>query len=121
MLSGLRQADDRLSRDLFRFNWSSPLRLSPHDSNTVLFGGNHLFRSRDRGDTWEIISPDLSTADPGLADPESGGLTSDVTSAETHATILTLAESPVKPGLIWVGTDDGRVHVTRDGGRTGRT
>jgi photosystem II stability/assembly factor-like uncharacterized protein len=107
---------DRLSRDYFRFNWSSPLRLSPHHSNTLLFGGNYLFRSTDRGDTWEIISPDLSTADPELADPESGGLTRDVTSAETHATIITLAESPLKPGLIWAGTDDGRLHVTRDGG-----
>jgi hypothetical protein len=106
----------RLSRDLFRFNWSSPLRLSPHDSHTLLFGGNYLFRSRDRGDSWEIISPDLSTADPELADPESGGLTRDVTGAETHATILTLAESPVVPDLIWAGTDDGRIHVTRNGG-----
>jgi photosystem II stability/assembly factor-like uncharacterized protein len=110
--------EGRLSRDQFRFNWSSPLRLSPHNSNTLLFGGNYLFRSHDRGDSWEIISPDLSTADPELADPESGGLTRDVTGAETHATILTLAESPVTPGVIWAGTDDGRVHVTRDDGRT---
>jgi photosystem II stability/assembly factor-like uncharacterized protein len=107
-----------LDRNWFRFNWSSPLRLSPHNSNTVLFGGNHLFRSRDRGDTWEIISPDLSTNDAELTDPESGGLTRDVTSAETHATIITLAESPMTPGLIWAGTDDGRVHLTRDGGLT---
>jgi photosystem II stability/assembly factor-like uncharacterized protein len=107
-----------LDRDWFRFNWSSPLRLSPHNSNTVLFGGNHLFRSRDRGDTWEIISPDLSTNDPELTDPESGGLTRDVTAAETHATIITFAESPMTPGLIWAGTDDGRVHVTRNGGET---
>jgi photosystem II stability/assembly factor-like uncharacterized protein len=107
-----------LNAEFFRFNWSSPLRLSPHDSNTLLFGGNHLFRSRDRGDSWEIISPDLSTADTAFANPESGGLTRDVTSAETHATILTVAESPVSPGLIWAGTDDGRVHVTRDDGGT---
>jgi photosystem II stability/assembly factor-like uncharacterized protein len=109
---------DRLDRDWFRFNWSSPMSLSPHNSNTVLFGGNYLFRSHDRGDTWEIISPDLSTNDPELADPESGGLTRDVTSAETHATIITLAESPMTPGLIWVGTDDGRIHVTRNGGES---
>lgn len=107
---------DRLDPGWFRFNWSSPLRLSPHDSKTLLFGGNRLFRSRDRGDSWEIISPDLSTNDPDLTDPESGGLTRDVTSAETHATILTLAESPLKPGLIWAGTDDGRIHLTRNGG-----
>ena len=111
------EGEGRLSRDDFRFNWSSPLRLSPHDSHTLLFGGNYFFRSPDRGDTWEIISPDLSTADPELADPESGGLTRDVTGAETHATILTLAESPITPGLIWAGTDDGRVHVTTDDGR----
>ncbi|MFC1659954.1 WD40/YVTN/BNR-like repeat-containing protein [Gemmatimonadota bacterium] len=109
---------ERLSREDFRFNWSSPLRLSPHNSNTLLFGGNYLFRSRDRGESWEIISPDLSTADPILSDPESGGLTRDVTSAETHATIITLAESPLTAGLIWVGTDDGRLHVTRDDGET---
>jgi photosystem II stability/assembly factor-like uncharacterized protein len=112
------QDADRLSRDFFRFNWSSPLRLSPHNSNTVLFGGNHLFKSTDRGTTWTIISPDLSTNDPVLTDPESGGLTRDVTSAETHATIITLCESPLSPGLIWAGTDDGFVHLTRDGGRT---
>jgi hypothetical protein len=108
----------RLLREYFRFNWSSPLRLSPHNSNTILFGGNHLFRSVDRGDTWQIISPDLSTNDPELTEEESGGLTRDVTQAETHATIITLAESPLVPGLIWVGTDDGFVHLTRDGGET---
>lgn len=109
---------NRLSRDYFRFNWSSPLKLSPHNSKTILFGGNHLFKSTDQGATWRIISPDLSTNDPVLTDPESGGLTRDVTSAETHATIITISESPLVPGLIWVGTDDGNVQVTRDDGRT---
>jgi photosystem II stability/assembly factor-like uncharacterized protein len=108
----------QLPREHFRFNWSAALRLSPHDSRTVLFGGNYLFRSHDRGDTWEIISPDLSTADTAFVNPESGGLTRDVTQAETHATLITVAESPVRPGVIWAGTDDGRVHVTRDDGRT---
>jgi photosystem II stability/assembly factor-like uncharacterized protein len=107
----------RLPRS-FRFNWSSPLTLSPHDSRIVYFGGNHLFRSTDRGDTWTIISPDLSTNDPVRSDPESGGLTRDVTGAETHCTIITIAESPLTPGVIWVGTDDGNVQVTRNGGRT---
>ena len=104
--------------DTFRFNWSTPLTLSPHDSKVVYYGGNYLFRSVDRGDTWTIISPDLSTNDPVLTDPESGGLTRDVTSAETHATAITIAESPLLPGVIWVGTDDGNVQLTRDGGRT---
>ncbi|HET9369664.1 MAG TPA: hypothetical protein VFO19_05430 [Vicinamibacterales bacterium] len=100
----------------FRFNWSAALTLSPHDSKTLLFGGNHLFRSTDRGDTWQIISPDLSTNNPELTDRESGGLTRDVTGAETHATIITISESPITPGLIWVGTDDGNVQITRNGG-----
>ncbi len=107
---------DELPSPEFRFNWSAALTLSPHDSKTVYFGGNRLFRSRDRGDTWEIISPDLSTQDTAFTNPWSGGLTEDITSAETHATLITVAESPVTPGLIWAGTDDGRVHVTRDGG-----
>jgi photosystem II stability/assembly factor-like uncharacterized protein len=108
----------RLPSPAFRFNWSSPLILSPHDSKVIYFGGNHLFRSTDRGDTWTIVSPDLSTNDPVKTDPESGGLTRDVTSAETHCTISTISESPIARGLVWVGTDDGHVQVTRDGGRT---
>jgi len=111
---------DELPNPDFRFNWSAALTLSPHDSKTVYFGGNRLFRSRDRGDTWDIISPDLSTQDTAFINPWSGGLTEDITSAETHATLITVAESPVTPGLIWGGTDDGRVHVTRDGGQSWR-
>jgi photosystem II stability/assembly factor-like uncharacterized protein len=107
-----------LPRSHFRFNWSSPLILSPHDSKIVWFGGNHLFRSADRGDTWTIVSPDLSTADTALANPESGGLTRDVTGAETNASIFTISESPLVPGLLWIGTDDGNIQLTRDGGRT---
>ena len=108
----------RLPSENFRFNWSSPLILSPHNSNTVYFGGNHLFKSVNRGDTWRLISPDLSTNHPVKTDPESGGLTRDVTSAETHCTLITISESPITPGLIWTGTDDGNVHVTRNGGKT---
>ncbi|MGQ0702010.1 MAG: hypothetical protein ACT4PM_02625 [Gemmatimonadales bacterium] len=107
-----------LPRSHFRFNWSAPIILSPHDSRVVWFGGNHLFRSADRGDTWTTVSPDLSTRDTAFANPESGGLTRDVTGAETHATVFTIAESPLVPGLAWVGTDDGNVQLTRDGGRT---
>mgnify|MGYP001604038656 CR=1 FL=1 len=107
--------DTRLPQN-FRFNWSSALTLSPHDSRTVYFGGNYLFKSVDRGETWTIISPDLSTNDPVKTNPESGGLTRDVTSAETHGTIITIAESPIARGLLWAGTDDGHVQVTRNGG-----
>jgi hypothetical protein len=100
----------------FRFNWSAALKLSPHESRIVYFGGNYLFKSVDRGDTWTIISPDLSTSDPVKSNPESGGLTRDVTSAETHCTIITISESPLARGVIWVGTDDGNVQLTRNGG-----
>jgi photosystem II stability/assembly factor-like uncharacterized protein len=114
------QQANELPREHFRFNWSSPLILSPHDSKTIYFGGNHVFKSTDQGATWWIVSPDLSTVaeNPELAEEESGGLTRDVTQAETHATAITIAESPVVPGLIWVGTDDGNVQITRDGGAT---
>lgn len=102
----------------FRFNWSSPIVLSPHNSKTVFFGGNFLFKSLDRGESWEIISPDLSTNDPVKIDRKTGGLTSDVTGAENHCTIVTISESPFKPGVIWVGTDDGNVQVSRDNGKS---
>ena len=108
----------RLPRDRFRFNWSTPVILSPHDSRTLYYAGNHVFRSTDRGDTWRIISPDLSTNDPVLTDPRSGGLTPDASGAETHASAITIAESPIIPGVLWVGTDDGNIQLTRDGGRT---
>lgn len=113
---GGRGGGNRLPQDQFRFNWSSPLILSPHQTTTIYFGGNHVFKSIDRGDTWTIVSPDLSYNDPETTDRESGGLTSDTSGAETHATVITIAESPIKPGLIWAGTDDGRVQLTRDDG-----
>jgi len=108
----------RLPRDRFRFNWSTPIMLSPHDSRILYLGGNYLFRSTDRGESWTIISPDLSTNDPRLTDPTSGGLTPDASGAETHATAITISESPLRAGVIWVGTDDGNVQLTRDGGKT---
>jgi photosystem II stability/assembly factor-like uncharacterized protein len=107
-----------LPRSHFRFNWSTPFILSPHDSRIIWYAGNHLFKSTDRGDTWMIVSPDLTVADTAWTNPESGGLTRDVTGAETHSTSVTLAESPIVPGLLWVGTDDGNIQLTRDGGRT---
>jgi len=100
----------------FRFNWSSPIVLSPHNPRTVFFGGNFLFMSPDRGDSWKIISPDLSTNDAKKIKRETGGITSDVTGAENHCSIITVSESPVTPGVIWVGTDDGNVQITRNGG-----
>ena len=99
----------------FRFNWSAPIRLSAHNPKTVFFAGNYVFKSVDRGDHWMIISPDLTTNNPDKNKP-SGGLTNENTGAETHCTIITVAESPIRPGLIWAGTDDGNVQVTRNDG-----
>jgi len=105
-------------RSPFRFNWSSPILMSPHNPGTIYFGGNHLFRSVDRGDHWRIISPDLTSNDPEKHSKPTGGITLDQTGAETHCTIITISESPITPGLIWVGTDDGNVQLTRDDGKT---
>ncbi|MCL4865784.1 MAG: hypothetical protein KJZ47_07805 [Gemmatimonadales bacterium] len=102
----------------FRNNWSTPFILSPHDSRIIWYGGNHLFKSTDRGDTWRIVSPDLTVAKPEWIATESGGITRDVTGAETHSTIISISESPLIPGMVWVGTDDGNIQLTRDGGAT---
>ncbi len=102
----------------FRYNWSSPLILSPHDSKIVYLGSNYLFRSTDRGESWSIISPDLSTKDPDYTTPAPPGFMGERGGAETHATLITVVESSVRPGMIWAGTDDGNVQVTRDGGTT---
>ncbi len=101
----------------FRFNWNSPIHISPHDSNTVYTGGHVLFKSPDRGITWEIISPDLTTDDPEKQKDSGGPITPDNSGAESHCTITTIAESPLERGLIWCGTDDGNVQLTRDGGK----
>ncbi len=102
----------------YRFNWNSPIHMSPHDPGTVYFGGNVLFRTRDGGETWEEISPDLTSADSAKLGPSGGDITPDNTTAETHATIYTVAESPMEQGVIWVGTDDGNLHLTRNGGES---
>jgi photosystem II stability/assembly factor-like uncharacterized protein len=92
-----------------RFNWVAPLRLSPHDPKVVYVGAQMLFRSKDRGDTWEAISPDLTTNDAARIAQNGPSI--------RFCTISTLAESPAAAGVIWVGTDDGRVHVTRNNGQ----
>jgi photosystem II stability/assembly factor-like uncharacterized protein len=100
-----------------RFNWNTPIALSPHDPATIYIGAQFLFRSRDQGQTWERISADLTTNDPQKQQQEqSGGITVDNSSAETHTSIYSISESPVARGLIWVGTDDGNLQLTRDGG-----
>jgi photosystem II stability/assembly factor-like uncharacterized protein len=108
----------RANEPEFRFNWNAPISLSPNTPGTVYLGGQFLFRSRDHGDSWERISPDLTTNDPAKQHQEnSGGLTIDNSDAEKYETIYTIAESPKNGNLIWVGTDDGNVQITRDGGK----
>jgi photosystem II stability/assembly factor-like uncharacterized protein len=100
-----------------RFNWNTPIALSPHDPATVYIGSQFLFRSRDHGQSWQRISPDLTTNDPQKQKQEqSGGITVDNSAAEMHTTIYSISESPLTTGLIWIGTDDGNVQLTRDGG-----
>jgi len=101
-----------------RFNWNTPIHASPTQTGTIYIGAQFLFRSRDRGDTWERISPDLTTNDPEKQkQEESGGITVDNSSAEMHTTIYSISESPLDPNAIWVGTDDGNLQLTRDGGK----
>ena len=103
----------------FRFNWNTPIHLSPNTPGVVYYGAQFLFRSRDKGESWERISPDLTTNDPAKQrQSASGGLTPDNSSAENHCTIFAIAESPKNANVIWAGTDDGNLQVTRDGGRT---
>ncbi|NNF33425.1 MAG: hypothetical protein HKN68_04920 [Saprospiraceae bacterium] len=109
-------AGDAIEDHKYRFNWDAPLHISPHDPGTVYFGGNVLFKSQDRGNSWDVISPDLTTNDKSKQRTSGGEIYQDNTAAEFHCSILTIAESPVEAGVIWVGTDDGNLQVTRDGG-----
>ncbi|MGD2123871.1 MAG: hypothetical protein PVJ76_19125, partial [Gemmatimonadota bacterium] len=102
----------------YRFNWDAPIHISPHDPSVVYWGGNVLFRSRDYGYSWDVISPDLTTDDPQKQLDSGGEIYNDNTAAEFHTTIYTVAESPVEAGVIWVGTDDGNVQITRDDGES---
>ncbi|MFQ6005012.1 MAG: hypothetical protein ACE5OQ_05850 [Woeseia sp.] len=100
-----------------RFNWNAGFAQDPFDAATIYYGSQFLHRSADRGNTWTVISDDLTSNDPDMQTfRESGGLTYDVTAAENYTSIVAVAPSRLEKGLIWVGTDDGRVHVTRDGG-----
>jgi photosystem II stability/assembly factor-like uncharacterized protein len=107
----------RDGEDELRFNWNTPIHLSPTRPNTLYYGSQVLHFSTDRGDSWETISPDLTTNDPARQrQKDSGGITTDNTTAENNTTIYTIAESPLDPDVIWVGTDDGLVQFSRDGG-----
>ena len=104
----------------YRFQWTFPIVLSPHDPNVLYVTGNHVFRSTDEGATWETLSPDLTRNDRSKLGPSGGPITKDNTGAEYYATIFAFAESPRERGVLWSGSDDGLVHVSRDGGKTWR-
>ncbi len=107
----------RYGEKRLRFNWNTPIFVSP--TGTVYIGAQYLYRSNDHGQTWDRISPDLTTNDPAKQQQElSGGVTVDNSYAEMHTTIFAIAESPKNANVIWVGTDDGNVQITRDGGKT---
>ena len=108
------EADTRL-----RFNWNAAIGQDPFDNSTVYFGSQFVHVSKDKGQTWKVISPDLTTNDPEKQkQSESGGLTLDATGAENHCTLLVIEPSSVEKDMLWVASDDGRVHFTQDAGST---
>ncbi|HEX3126936.1 MAG TPA: hypothetical protein VH394_06375, partial [Thermoanaerobaculia bacterium] len=108
--------------DELRFNWNAGIAIDPFEPDTLYFGSQYVHKTTDRGETWTVISPDLTTDNPDWQRQDlSGGITIDATGAENFTTLIALAPSPVDPGgrgVIWAGSDDGRLHVTRDGGKT---
>jgi photosystem II stability/assembly factor-like uncharacterized protein len=102
----------------YRFQWTAPIALSPHDPKVIYHAANVLFRSRDGGQTWETLSPDLTRNDKSKQKWSGGPITGDNTGVETYDTIFAVAESPLTKGLIWAGSDDGLVQVTRDDGKS---
>jgi len=108
----------RYGEKKLRFNWNTPLVLSPNEKGTLYIGAQFVFRSRDHGQSWERISPDLTTNDPEKQrQEESGGVTVDNSVAEMHTTVYSISESPKNGQIVWAGTDDGNVQITRDGGQ----
>ena len=100
----------------YRFQWTAPIAASPHDPKVIYHGGNLLFRTRDRGATWQAISGDLTRNDRSKQQWSGGPITGDLTGVETYGTIFSVAEAYAATGIIWAGSDDGLVHVTRDDG-----
>jgi photosystem II stability/assembly factor-like uncharacterized protein len=102
-----------------RYNWNSALAQDPHDKASLYYGSQFLHKSTDKGNTWQVLSPDLTTNDKEKQkQDESGGLTMDATGAENHCTIISIAPSTLDKNVVWVGTDDGNIQLTRDGGKT---
>ena len=102
--------------DKYRFAWTYPIVFSPHDSNIIYIGGSQVLKTTDEGQSWQEISPDLTKADPETLKPSGGPINRDAVGAEHYATVYTLAESPYEAGVIWAGSDDGLLHISKDGG-----
>jgi len=102
----------------YRFQWNFPIFFSPHDPRTLYAAANVLFKTTNEGQSWEAISPDLTRNDKSKLGPSGGPITKDNTGVEYYCTIFAAAESPIEKGVIWCGSDDGLIHVTRDGGKT---
>jgi len=103
----------------YRFNWNAPIETSKNNPDRLYIGSQYIHRSDDMGDTWEIISPDLTTNNPTKQNQEdSGGLSMDNSGAENHTTIFTITESPLNENIIWAGTDDGNIQITKNGGKS---
>ncbi len=100
----------------YRFNWTYPIVFSPHDTNTLYIGGNQVLKTTNEGQSWVEISPDLTKADPETLKPTGGPINRDAVGAEHYATVYALAESPHEAGVIYAGSDDGLLHITKDGG-----
>ena len=110
-------ASGHAAKDLeHRFNWTSPLAMSPFDPDTLYYGMERLYKTTDDGHSWNAISPDLTRNDKSKQQASGGPITKDITSVEYYDTIFAIAESPLSKGMIWVGTDDGLIQLTRDGG-----
>jgi photosystem II stability/assembly factor-like uncharacterized protein len=110
-------ASGHAAKDLeHRFNWTSPLSMSPFDPDTLYYGMERLYKTSNRGGSWSAISPDLTRNDKSKQQASGGPITKDITSVEYYDTVFAIAESPLRAGLIWVGTDDGLVQLTRDDG-----
>ena len=101
----------------YRFQWHYPIFFSPHNPDKLYVASNHLHATTNEGQTWEVISPDLTRADSTKLGPTGGPITKDNTSVEYYATIFAALESPYEEGLLWTGSDDGLIHVSRDGGK----
>jgi photosystem II stability/assembly factor-like uncharacterized protein len=104
----------------YRFPWTFPIQFSPHDSDVLYVSGNLLFKSTNQGSSWEAISPDLTRNDVTKMEPSGGPVTKDTSAAEVYGTIFAFVESPHEKGVFWTGSDDGLVHISRDGGENWR-